>query len=59
MATAILKNLFRKGVRNFVITNTQIFPNLLEHANLIQVENSVHALQKIAAAHRLHFKYLF
>ena len=51
-----IEDLFRKGVRNFVITNTQIFPNLVEHANLIQVENSVHALQKIAAAHRAAFQ---
>lgn len=51
-----VEDLFKKGVRNFVVTNTQLFPNLLGHANFIQVENTINALQKIAAAHRAEFQ---
>lgn len=51
-----VEDLFKKGVRNFVVTNIQLFPNLLGHANFIQVENTINALQKIAAAHRAEFQ---
>jgi alanine racemase len=48
-----LNELYEKGVRNFVVSE-----NIVEHkdANYILVENTLDALQKFSARHRLHFE---
>ena len=50
-----IEELYKKGVRNFVVTkeqNTEKFPE----ANFILVKNSLLALQKLAGFHRSKFK---
>jgi alanine racemase len=51
-----IAELYERGVRQFVIENNQI-PDVgkLPEANLIAVENSIQALQQIAACHRSGF----
>jgi alanine racemase len=51
-----ISELYRKGVRSFVVSD----PNLLNSfadANFLLVEDSLKALQKLAAAHRQKFSY--
>lgn len=52
-----LKELYQKGVRNFIITNPDAVNDELPEANIIKVENAITALQQLAAFHRKHFKY--
>jgi Alr-MurF fusion protein len=53
-----LKELYDKGVRSFVVENDAVF-NLsdLPDANILQVKDSVEALQQVAAFHRSFFDY--
>ncbi len=46
---------YGKGVRNFVISDTEFDINPYPDANFIWVENTLQALQQIAAYHRSHF----
>lgn len=52
-----LKELYQKGVRNFIITSTEVTGDRLPEANIIRVENSIDALQQLASFHRKNFKY--
>lgn len=49
-----IPELYAKGVRNFIVTKSIDF---LPDANVFQVENSVRALQEVAAFHRKQFDY--
>ena len=50
--------LYKKGVRNFIITETHTLTlSLLPEANIILVKNSLTALQKLAGHHRKQFSY--
>ncbi len=49
-----IHELYRRGVRNFVISKLQD-PAGLEEANIIRVEDTLEALQKLAAHHRRQF----
>ena len=49
-----LKEAYQKGVRNFVVSQT-VDVRLFPEANLIQVDDSVKALQQLAAHHRGQF----
>ena len=50
-----LHELYRKGVRNFVVTKTEIDTEKIPDANIIKVENAIAALQQLAAFHRRTF----
>lgn len=51
-----IEELYKKGVRNFVIEqNIPIF-STFKGANIIKVQNSIKAMQMIASAHRKKFK---
>ncbi len=50
-----LHELYRKGVRNFVVTKTEIDTEKIPDANIIKVENAIAALQQLAAFHRRKF----
>ncbi|QHT69807.1 bifunctional UDP-N-acetylmuramoyl-tripeptide:D-alanyl-D-alanine ligase/alanine racemase [Rhodocytophaga rosea] len=53
---AFIQELYNRGVRQFVIENDQIFDlTKFPEANLIKVNNSVQALQQLAACHRTGF----
>jgi alanine racemase len=45
-------NLFKKGVRNFIVEELPENEELLQHANFITVSNSFDALQTLVACHR-------
>ena len=47
--------LYQKGVRNFVISQQLPIFGTLPEANLLQVNDTLSALQQLAAAHRKHF----
>jgi alanine racemase len=47
---------YRKGVRNFVVQKKIVFTNLPD-ANLIQVADTIHALQQIVTHHRTKYDY--
>ena len=51
-AHRFVEELYREGVRNFVVT--KVFPewNNFTDANFLKVKNSLTALQKVAASHR-------
>ena len=49
-----IENAYKKGVRNFVVAQ-EIDAPLLTDANIILVENTLTALQKLAAFHRSQF----
>lgn len=49
-----IPELYKKGVRNFVVSETTN-PTLYPEANIIKVENTLTALQKLAAHHRKQF----
>lgn len=51
-----LTELYDQGVRNFIITK-EIDPQKYPDANLVVVENSIVALQKLATFHRQKFDY--
>lgn len=51
-----IKNAYQKGVRNFIVEQ-QLETALLPDANFILVENTLDALQKLAAFHRSRFSF--
>jgi len=50
-----LADAYRAGVRNFVVSQ-EIALNFLPEANVLQVPDTLHALQQLAAAHRAQFR---
>jgi Alr-MurF fusion protein len=53
---AFVKDLYNKGVRNFIIDSSFVFePGDYPEANIILVENVLDALQQLTAYHRRHF----
>lgn len=53
-----IEEVYGKGVRNFIVENEKPLSKFLEQGiNFVVVKNSVKALQKIVARHRLQFKY--
>lgn len=51
-----LTEVYKKGVRNFVVSEP-VDLHTLEEANVLLVEDSLQALQKLAATHRSQFQY--
>ena len=49
MVINLLKALYAKGVRNFVVSNKNINVNNVPLANVIVVRNTISALQSLAA----------
>lgn len=49
-----IKNLYKRGLRNFVVHQLPEQDEYLNKANYIIVNNTLDALQKLAAHHRLH-----
>lgn len=52
-----IPELYEAGVRNFIVSDKPGDISNYHHANFIEVENTLEALQNIAAAHRLLFNY--
>jgi alanine racemase len=52
-----IKELYQKGVKNFVVDQIPEYQNDLENANFLLVDDTLKALQKLAAAHRKRFNY--
>ncbi len=53
-----LPTLFEKGIRTFIIENDSLIPSqILKNSNILSVDHSIGALQKIAAFHRRQFRY--
>lgn len=48
-----IEELYQKGIRNFIISNRDYIP---KQANVIYVENTLKALQKLTSAHRKKFE---
>ena len=53
-----VETLYQKGVRNFLITDTNIDLNKISDANVIIVNDTLHALQLLAANHRINYNLL-
>jgi len=54
-ANLFLENLYEKGVRNFITDNANISAAQFPLANILLVNNSIDALQKLAVYHREQF----
>lgn len=54
-AHAFISELYKKGVRNFVVTHIQPEWTQYSQTNFLKVKNTLAALQKIASAHRNQF----
>ena len=55
---AFVKDLYNKGVRNFIVDASFVFlPQDYANANIILVENVLAALQQLTAYHRAQFKF--
>ncbi|MFO7829145.1 MAG: UDP-N-acetylmuramoyl-tripeptide--D-alanyl-D-alanine ligase, partial [Bacteroidales bacterium] len=52
-----VEELYQKGVKNFVVDQIPEYHNDLENANFLLVDDTLKALQKLAAAHRKRFNY--
>jgi len=52
-----IKELYQKGVKNFVVDQIPEYKNDVENASFLLVDNTLKALQKLAAAHRTRFNY--
>ncbi|GIV35019.1 MAG: bifunctional UDP-N-acetylmuramoyl-tripeptide:D-alanyl-D-alanine ligase/alanine racemase [Chitinophagales bacterium] len=52
-----IQQLYDRGVRNFILSDTSSLEQPLAEANIIKVANTVHALQRLAAWHRQRFSY--
>lgn len=52
-----IKELYQKGVKNFVVDQIPEYQDDLENANFLLVENTLKALQRLAAVHRKNFNY--
>ena len=50
-----VEELYKKGIRNFVVSNKKINTRRFPHANIILVKNTIKALQKLAFYHRSRF----
>lgn len=50
-----IEELYKKDIRNFLISENEIISNKLNDANFIVVKNTVDALQKLVASHRRKF----
>ncbi len=50
-----IADLYGKGVRNFVVDNVAMLPTGLTDANMLVVDNSLRALQRLAGYHRSRF----
>ncbi len=57
-ANSFIKELYKKGVKNFVTDEHDLSIGEIPQANVILVENTVSALQKLAIHHRRKFKNL-
>ncbi len=55
---AFIESLYEKGVRNFITTNKKIDVTKIPLANVIVVDDSIDALQNLAAHHREKFQQL-
>ncbi|MEO8569702.1 MAG: Mur ligase family protein, partial [Ginsengibacter sp.] len=53
-----VETLYQKGVRNFLITDTNIELNKIRDANVIIVNDTLRALQSLAANHRINHNLL-
>ena len=51
-----IHDLYQKGLRNFVVSQSLSEYQALENANFIEVENALNALQTLAAFHRRKFR---
>ena len=51
-----IKELYDKGVRNFVIKYLPVESEAMPEANFLRVSNTLHAMQMLAAYHRRQFK---
>lgn len=47
-----IESLYKKGVRNFLLEDDKVDLNKLKGANIITVQNTIEALQKLAIRHR-------
>ncbi|MEO6894339.1 MAG: bifunctional UDP-N-acetylmuramoyl-tripeptide:D-alanyl-D-alanine ligase/alanine racemase, partial [Ginsengibacter sp.] len=54
-ANLFLENIYQKGVRNLVTDDETIDPAQFQEANIIVVDNTIHALQELAIHHRDQF----
>jgi alanine racemase len=54
-ANLYLENVYQKGVRNFVTSDETIDPSRFPDTNIILVQNTIEALQILAAHHRSQF----
>jgi alanine racemase len=52
-----IKELYQKGVKNFVVDQIPEYKNDVEDASFLLVDNTLKALQKLATAHRTRFNY--
>ncbi|MCR4964233.1 MAG: bifunctional UDP-N-acetylmuramoyl-tripeptide:D-alanyl-D-alanine ligase/alanine racemase [Bacteroidales bacterium] len=52
-----IEDLYKKGVRNFIITAPLSDFSHLKNGNFLQVNNAIEALQSIASSHRRQFDY--
>jgi alanine racemase len=52
-----IKELYHKGVKNFVVDQIPEYKNDVEDASFLLVDNTLKALQKLATAHRTRFNY--
>ncbi len=50
-----IADLYGKGVRSFVVDNVAMLPEGVTDANVLVVDNSLHALQRLAGYHRSRF----
>ena len=55
-ANLFIKDLYKKGVKNFVTDDKSFDTNSIPLANVILVSNTIEALQKLAIYHRNQFK---
>lgn len=52
-----LKDAYHKGIRNFVVEKDRLLPGDFPEANILEVDEPLHALQRLAAYHRAQFNY--
>lgn len=52
-----IRDLYEKGIRNFIISNKNVEYQQLKDSNVLFVDDSIFALQKWATVHRNKFKY--
>jgi len=52
-----LKDAYHKGIRNFVVEKNRLLPGDFPEANILEVDEPLLALQRLAAYHRAQFDY--